>query len=84
MNSDNKKQLIIFLAAGIALLLLITVLSSMDNTHGEYFGTGNDVTPPVTSIEYAKPFLEIGGEKWINTNTTVYINATDESGPAEI
>lgn len=62
MSSDNKKQLIIFLAAGIALSLLVTVLLSMDNTHGEYFGTGNDITPPVTSIEYAKPFLEIDGK----------------------
>lgn len=22
----------------------------------------------------------MGGERWINTNTTVYVNATDESG----
>jgi len=81
MNPDTKKQLMIFLTAGMTISLLVTVLPSMNNTHGEYFsGGGIDSSPPVTSIEYSSPFVWSGGNNWINTNTTVYVNATDESG----
>jgi len=80
MGIHSKKQFAVFIVAGAILLLLISILPSMGNIHGEHIGIGIDSSPPVTSIEYSSPFLGIDGKNWINMNTTVYVNATDESG----
>jgi len=80
MSIRSKKQFAVFIVAGAILLLLISILPGMNNIHGESIGIGTDSDPPVTSIEYSSPFLEMDGKKWINMNTTVYVNATDESG----
>jgi len=42
--------------------------------------TSEDSDAPVTTIEYGVPYYYSEGNKWINTNTTIYINATDMSG----
>jgi len=82
MTTDNKKRSAIFIIAmGVLFLFVISFLSGINTSHGDFLsGTGGDTTPPVTSIEYASPFYEDGRGKWINTSTTVYVNATDENG----
>jgi len=79
MSTHSKKQLAIFLIIGIT-LLVISILPNINDPHGQPLYGAGDEKPPTTSIEFASPIIEINGEKWISTNTTVYVNATDESG----
>lgn len=79
MSTHSKKQLAIFLIIGIT-LLVISILPNINDPHGQPLYGAGDEKPPTTSIEFASPIIEINGEEWISTNTTVYVNATDESG----
>ncbi|MEA2055060.1 MAG: FG-GAP-like repeat-containing protein, partial [Candidatus Thermoplasmatota archaeon] len=79
MGTNNKKRLIVFIVISTVILLLTSVLSSINNSHGEFFSeTDGDTTPPVTSIKYAAPFYEDERGKWINSSTEIWLNATDD------
>jgi hypothetical protein len=60
--------------------LNVTITDAMGRTVYDNETFHVDDTPPTTTLEYGTPYYTSGGNEWITTGTTVYLNATD--GPA--
>ena len=58
--------------------VLIFIVISLFSIH--FYGrseTVTDTTPPVTTIEFAGPIYEKDGKQWIGSQTSIWLNATD-------
>jgi len=86
MTSRGKRRLGLLFVI-IAGLVLITF--SLVNYDSLSYGTSVssapgappfDYTPPITTIAFANPQYADNGTLFINTNTTIFINASDTSG----
>ncbi len=57
--------------------LNVTITDAMGRTVYDNETFHVDDTPPTTTLEYGTPYYTSGGDEWITTGTTVYLNATD-------
>ncbi|MCD6573668.1 MAG: PQQ-binding-like beta-propeller repeat protein, partial [Thermoplasmata archaeon] len=76
MRVDKKGKFIF--AMGFA-FLMITVFFLGNNAIENSVAVSNSM-PPHTTIEYGLPYYEDSRGKWINSSTSIYINATDSDG----